>query len=228
MINVVISRFHLQALPSFVEAPSDIEVREGGTVKLPCRAQGRPKVRIIWDRIGIQLNQQQQQNIDETPQSFEDDVQEELLAKAKIMSLRSKRDLTEQKFDDQNIWSQVTLSGREKRDKLKNSLGILEFKQIMRDNVQDALNTESRKKRQTVDDISDVNSDSDTDDISTLNISNSPDAIPVVFFSTQSPQEVSRLEVNDLGELILQDVTKKDQVRFLFKILVIRPFHTDT
>lgn len=184
---------------------------EGGTVKLPCRAQGRPRVRIVWDRIGIQLNQQQQ-NVDEVSQSFEEDVQQELLTKAKIMSLRSKRDLAGQQFNGQNIWSQQLLSGRDKRDKLKNNLGISEFKQIMRDEIQDDFNGGSRKKREAVEDSSDDNNDSDERDISTLNISNSPDAIPVIFFSTQSPQDVSRLEVNDHGELILREVTKKDQV----------------
>jgi len=67
----------LTAVPSFIEAPSDVDVKEGDTIRLSCRAQGRPKVRIIWERVitnakdtmssinSISDNEQQQQ--------FEDD-----------------------------------------------------------------------------------------------------------------------------------------------------------
>lgn len=46
--------FFTTATPTFIDAPSDTTVEEGETVRLPCRAQGRPKARIIWDRISTE------------------------------------------------------------------------------------------------------------------------------------------------------------------------------
>lgn len=56
---------------------------------MPCRAQGRPKTRIIWDRLGLATVLPTKN--DEVSQFLEEESREELLAKAKIMSLRSKR-----------------------------------------------------------------------------------------------------------------------------------------
>lgn len=161
-------------------------------MKLPCRAQGRPKPRIIWDRIGnsavSQLQHQHQMNSKIT-QYLEKDTQEELLAKAKIMSLRSKRSIDQNK---PHIFTEN--SEIHKRHKA--------FDQIMRDENQEIMQKLLRKKRQIDDDDDTVDSDDDQ----------TPDAIPILVFSTQSP-EVSRLQVTDNGELILLDVSERDQVR---------------
>lgn len=160
--------FQILASPSFIEAPSDVEVNEGGSVKLPCRAQGRPKPRIIWDRIGtLQSFNQHHQLPTKINPYLEKDAQDELSAKAKIMSLRSKRSIHRHKLT--------------------------------------AYENEVRTKRETVDDNANEKDDDDK--------SQSPTGpIPVLVFSTQAPQEVSRLQVTDNGELILLDVTERDQV----------------
>ncbi|XP_055853853.1 roundabout homolog 3-like [Episyrphus balteatus] len=77
------------ATPRITEAPSDVDVLEGETVNLPCKASGRPKTITIWDKIlseGIVANLQ-----DEISQMLEEEARQELLAKAKIMSFRAKR-----------------------------------------------------------------------------------------------------------------------------------------
>lgn len=193
--NLVCTFLHT-ASPSFIEAPTDVEVNEGGSVKLPCRAQGRPKPRIIWDRIGnsavSQLQHQQQMNSKIT-QYLEKDTQEDLLAKAKIMSLRSKRSIQEQK-------SHISTE-TENRENQKHHNAFIE---IMRDENQEILQYLLRKKRQIDEDA--IDSDDDQ----------TPDAIPILVFSTQAPQEASRLQVTDNGELILLDVTARDQVKNFF------------
>lgn len=181
------------ASPSFVEAPTDVEVNEGGSVKLPCRAQGRPKPRIIWDRIGnsaVSQLQHQHQMSSKITQYLEKDTQEDLLAKAKIMSLRSKRSIPQ-------IKPHISPENDEKQKRRR------AFEQIMRDENQEIMQKLLRKKRQIDDDA--IDSDDDQ-----------PDAIPILVFSTQAPQEVSRLQVTDNGELILLDVTERDQVKLIF------------
>lgn len=88
------------AIPTFIESPSDSEVKEGNTIQIPCRAQGRPNVRIVWDRINYingngnsgNINQGTTTVTEEVSKFLEQETHEELLAKAKIMSLRSKRE----------------------------------------------------------------------------------------------------------------------------------------
>lgn len=76
-----------------MESPSDSEVKEGNTLQIPCRAQGRPNVRIVWDRINYMNSNQPSSTVTEDMSKFlEQETHEELLAKAKIMSLRSKRE----------------------------------------------------------------------------------------------------------------------------------------
>ncbi|XP_053679217.1 receptor-type tyrosine-protein phosphatase S-like [Anopheles nili] len=50
--NVTISVYlYVYEAPTFMEAPVDVVIREGEPLVLPCRAKGRPGVRIFWDRI---------------------------------------------------------------------------------------------------------------------------------------------------------------------------------
>lgn len=244
------------ATPSFIEAPTDVEIAEGKTIQLPCRAQGRPRARIIWDRIGSVLlhqNQQQQQRVQEprasdnadAPNMNDGDVQEEMLAKAKIMSLRSKRAKNDNKMSNRNkrhaaFDNHINIdrgpdlyyvdydnddenyNGYGQRIETTNNFIRSEFQQIMRDQNQYTfnMNFRRRKKRDTNavdiennDEIDGVEGginnivDGGTNDMNT----NAPNTIPILFFSTSPPQEATRLEVNENGELILRDVSKRDQ-----------------
>lgn len=97
-MNVIFNfllHFCFTAVPTFIEAPSDVDVKEGGTVKLPCRAHGRPKTRIIWDHVSVNQQSTATTMNEEVSKFLEQETQEELLAKAKIMSLRSKRNENE-------------------------------------------------------------------------------------------------------------------------------------
>lgn len=214
------------ATPSFSEAPADVELKEGGTMKLPCRAQGRPKPRVIWDRVGNGLSQQVSEEIS---QFLEEESQEELLAKAKIMSLRSKRERNESQLLDAKqptstpndsshdrtkrqivihsnnptvkqipeLYIEDDPSNRGNQEQNSNFV-VSEFKQIMRDVNQETFDTNFRRKR-SIDDNTDDNTSSDS--------------TPILFFSTATPTESPSLEVNENGELVLRDVKKKDQVR---------------
>lgn len=176
------------AVPSFIEAPLDVEIAEGDSFRLPCRAQGRPKVRIVWDRLGPQLLQQQfmhtqQQQLlvdgvggsatgDEVSPYLEEESQEEMLAKAKIMSLRTKRQPNDTNADD--VASATVLSRRRRQTLIERSetdvlqipdlfvqneernrnkrdqamdLVVSEFRQIMRDVNQATFDTNFRRRK---------------------------------------------------------------------------------
>lgn len=212
------------ATPSFSEAPVDVELKEGGTIKLPCRAQGRPKPRVIWDRVGLGLSQQISE---EVSQFLEEESHEELLAKAKIMSLRSKRERNESDLIDtkkENKSLDASSHDRIKRQTVirssypivkqipelyiedevnrsnqeqNSNFVVSEFRQIMRNVNQETFDTNFRRKR-SIDDNSDDNASSDS--------------TPILFFSTATPTESPSLEVNENGELVLRDVKKSDQV----------------
>lgn len=50
--NVTISVYlYVYEAPTFMEAPVDVVIREGEGITLPCRAKGRPGVRIFWNRM---------------------------------------------------------------------------------------------------------------------------------------------------------------------------------
>lgn len=211
------------ATPSFIEAPIDVEINEGGNINLPCRAQGRPKTRIIWDRVGLATVQPTNE---EVSQFLEEESQEEQMAKAKIMSLRSKRqhinenDTVDIDEHGPRIKRQVLLdsifpevshipdlfvdddTNRRKRDQAMN-LVVSEFRQIMRDVNQDTFDTNFRKKRE----LNAIGSGvSEEEEVATS------DATPILFFSTPSPTDSPSLVVNDNGDLLLRDVSQKDQV----------------
>lgn len=246
------------ATPTFIEAPSDVEIAEGKMIQLPCRAQGRPKARIIWDRIGSMLLNQNQQlqelrSSDSNGESRglnDDDMHEEMLAKAKIMSLRSKRAKNDDEMskrskrlaafdnhinvdrvpdlyivdgDDEDVDDTVEeYIGRDKRNEVANNLIRSEFQQIMRDQNQNTydLNFRHRKRRDT--NAVEVESEDEVDGIDdginngvdggTIEVNTNPaNNIPILFFSTPTPPEATRLEVSENGELILRDVSKRDQ-----------------
>lgn len=184
---------------------------------MPCRAQGRPKARIVWDRVGLiaipPINE-------EVSQFLEEESQEELLAKAKIMSLRAKRehhDSIKNERPKRQVLVQSTIpeigqipdlyldeeSNRQKRDQSMNFV-VSEFRQIMRDENQETFDTNFRKKREIP--VSE-RSGSAPDELAASN------ATPILFFSTPSPTDSPSLVVNDNGELVLSDVTTKDQVK---------------
>lgn len=126
--------------------------------RLPCRAQGRPKARIVWDRIGAHSSDE--------PKSRA--PTEEDSSKSQLLSFRSKR------------------------------------------------TARRPAKRETSDDSDNIEIDSDNiiDETSerTINIKSSPsDASPTLFFATNSPLELIKLEVTENGELILRNVTRRDQ-----------------
>lgn len=204
-------------------------MKEGGTIKLPCRAQGRPKPRVIWDRV---LGQSQQIS-EEVSQFLEEESQEELLAKAKIMSLRSKRERNESNLVQIKSETNDSSHDRIKRQTViqssypiikhipelyieddanrsnqeqNSNFVVSEFRQIMRDVNQETFDTNFRRKR-SVDDNSDDNTSSDS--------------TPILFFSTASPTESPSLEVNENGEFMLRDAKKKDQVCKEFETTIL-------
>lgn len=69
-------------MPTFVEAPADVTAKEGETVKMPCRAQGRPRVRVVWDRVGRFSHEQPKISFS---------TRNDLLSNTKLSPLRTKR-----------------------------------------------------------------------------------------------------------------------------------------
>lgn len=130
-----------------------MDVQEGDTLNLPCRANGRPKPIIVWDKIYAASGTIIQ---DELAQKHED----ELLSKTKIMSLRVKRN--------------VTLS-------------------------------RSRNKRSLL--ISDEENASDVADLNALVTENTP----FIDVSSTSYPDMPNFQVGNGGELILKDISKKDE-----------------
>lgn len=73
----------------FIETSPDLEVNEGTTVILSCRAHGRPTPRMIWDRISAH---QSAESVDENVSLYlENSRENNLLLKEKIMSYHEKR-----------------------------------------------------------------------------------------------------------------------------------------
>lgn len=170
---------------------------------MPCRAQGRPTPRIIWDRIGVSTTSQlhQHPNGGKIPSYTDKDTQEDRLTKAKIMSLRSKRSFFETVHMYNNTVEHSYNNKLSRNEYIVNTSG---------QTVQIAMNEEKlqlkRTKRQ------EESKDEKSDNIINDGDNRSVDTIPIVVFSTQEPPEVSRLQVTDNGELILIDVTERDQV----------------
>lgn len=71
-----------------MEAPIDVNAEEGSAASIPCRATGRPQAIVIWDRIQNTLENETEPRI-----KSDEELHDEMLAKAKIMSLRYKRSL---------------------------------------------------------------------------------------------------------------------------------------
>lgn len=221
------------AVPSFIEAPLDVEINEGNTVLLPCRAQGRPKARIVWDRLGAYVAQPSIET-EETSQFLEEESQEVMLAKAKIMSLRTKRQPNETTDIADDPTAPISRSKRQtiiertfgnvlqipdlyvhnelNRDKRDQAMDLVvsEFRQIMRDVNQASFDTNFRRKRDiTVGDDEESNDDDDeTDEAETEELM---EPTPILFFSTPSPIDSQTLVTNENGELVLRDVTARDQ-----------------
>lgn len=131
--------FSLSATPSFIEAPVDTEVKLGESLTLPCKTQGRPKTRIIWEKVNID-------GVPPTVESSENDSQENFLSKTKILSLRSKR------ADNKNITTNVT--------DLQPTSSIL--KRLHERSINDDINNDDEDDN---DDDGDSNSNSSNDDI---------------------------------------------------------------
>lgn len=221
------------AVPSFIEAPLDVEIDEGNTVRLPCRAQGRPKARIVWDRLGAYVAQPSVETA-EVSSFLEEESQEVMLAKAKIMSLRTKRQpndtldggvdlaepvsrskrqtMVERTFTDVLQIPDLYVHKERNRDKRDQAMDLVasEFRQIMRDVNQATFDTNFRRKRDITvgEDAADGDDDDDADDGETDEIM---EPTPILFFSTPSSIDPQSLVTNENGELVLRDVTATDQ-----------------
>lgn len=221
------------AVPSFIEAPLDVEINEGNTVLLPCRAQGRPKARIVWDRLGAYVAQPSIET-EEVSQFLEEESQEVMLAKAKIMSLRTKRQPNETSDIIADETAPVSRSKRQtiiertfsnvlqipdlyvhkerNRDKRDQAMDLVvsEFRQIMRDVNQATFDTNFRRRKRdiTVSDDVDGDDDDETDETETEELM---EPTPILFFSTPSTIDPQTLVTNENGELVLRDVTVRDQ-----------------
>uniref|UniRef100_A0A1B0CVQ8 Neural cell adhesion molecule l1 n=2 Tax=Lutzomyia longipalpis TaxID=7200 RepID=A0A1B0CVQ8_LUTLO len=198
-------KLYVYAIPTFIEAPADAEAHEGTTLRLPCRAQGRPKARIVWDRVGARVDASQLLELDTT--------QDELLARAKIMSLRSKR---ERLHPNATLAPESSPAPRTRRDTSGNLAGdrVLEaeFLQIMRDQEDDDLQDDPPTWLRTFDLSSKrVKRSEGEEEVEDSPEDGTSDATSVLFFSTPLPSDVSRLEVDENGELILRDVTQHHQ-----------------
>lgn len=177
--NVSVSvKLSVYAIPTFIEAPSDVEVKDGATVKLPCRAQGRPHARIVWDRVGHTPTKSSIVSNDNlSPSLLDDNREEQLLTKAKIMSFRSKREHNESdvELDINKKMNNLSRTKREislnhqinednvntvfqipdlyidesNRDKRdpESSIIVSEFKQIMRDENQESYDKGLKRRR---------------------------------------------------------------------------------
>lgn len=155
---------------------------------MPCRAQGRPKTRIIWDRFSSSLSHSS------TPQ-FDELKSHKMSINANVDDLiRFKRS------------ANATNGKVRKRENSQIGTGNIGIDENDIDEIDN--------NRNDSDDDDNDDDDDDTDDgtIDTISVhSNLPDAIPISFFPTQSTSEHSRLEVTENGELILRDVTKRDE-----------------
>lgn len=197
-------------------------------LKLPCRAQGRPKTRIVWDRVQTSMatvslssssSASSPQLIAEPLPPNENtrlDVEMPVdLVKSKILSFRSKRDTSNAERDnDSNDTYQAIPDLQHGNNNSPNTrsndftnLLLSEFNQIMRDSNEATFNVAGnnrRRRRRRKRDLTDDDDDTGDDE-------NSADTSPILFFSTQAPNNAPRLDVNDNGELILRDVSKKDE-----------------
>lgn len=133
-----------------------------------------------------------------------DDAMPVDLVKSKILSFRSKRDTSSIAYREQipDLHSDDANSYSNTRSNDFSNFLLSEFNQIMRDSNEATFNAGNRRRRKR--DLADDDDESDDD-------GNSADTSPILFFSTQAPNNAPRLEVNDNGELILRDVSKKDE-----------------
>lgn len=175
--------------------------------------------------------------------------EDDILAKAKIMSLRSKRAKNDNQmfkrsrrhaaaFDSHFNIDRVPVqivndddgdadtgeyneNDGDRRIEIINNLIGSEFQQIMRDRNENTydVNFQRRKRRDTnaVDAERDAPDGSEDGlnsviDAGTIEVNTNPaNSIPILFFSTSPPVEATHLEVNENGELILRDVSKREQ-----------------
>lgn len=154
-----------------------------------------------------------------------------MLAKAKIMSLRTKRQpnettdendlpapvsrfkrqtIIERSFGDVLNIPDLYVDKERNRDKRDQAMDLVvsEFRQIMRDVNQATFDTNFRRKRDITvaedgDDDDEEDDDTETDEIS--------EPTPILFFSTPSPVDPQTLVTNENGELVLHEVSARDQ-----------------
>lgn len=157
-----------------------------------------------------------------------------MLAKAKIMSLRTKRQPNEtadiidesipitrskrqtiinRTFDDILQIPDLYVHKERNRDKRDQAMDLVvsEFRQIMRDVNQATFDTNFRRKRDiTVGDDVD-GGDDDEDEADEAETDEIIEPTPILFFSTPSPTDPQTLVTNENGELVLREVTRRDQ-----------------
>lgn len=175
---------HVYAVPNFIEAPVNVNTQEGETIKLPCKAQGRPHVRIVWDRV-VQSKKTEEPKISfstspggqRTKRSTYTHVMTNIPPRLVVVQSESEalHKMTAQEYFPEKLSDE--------------QLQLDEFQKIMRDDSTTKRN--HRRKRAAA-----------------AGAASATDAEQVT--STQ-PTISNYLEVNDQGELILRDVTRNDQ-----------------
>lgn len=190
------------ATPSFIEAPVDTEVKLGESLSLPCKTQGRPKTRIIWEKVDI--------DIVPPTESSENDLQEKLMSKTKILSFRSKR--AENK--NTNTTNVVIPTDFQPSQLIYTN----SFKQTSKRkrNVNDDIDNEDD------DDGDDGNHDDDDDDDGSNNSSSSninngvnkhlfDDFSAAAAATTPFIETQPKLKINANGDLLIDAITENDE-----------------
>lgn len=217
-------------MPTFVEAPSDVTAKEGETVKMPCRAQGRPRVRVVWDRVGRFTHE-------EPKISFS--TRNDLLSNTKLLPLRTKRNDNETNANASQTRIKREIDGlhiinlhsdaqsfddefeRHKRVLVEDDTVSLldEFEQIMRDksdiNADVATTGKMFRRKRTKEEIEEILREQQKMNNGGRRTKRDVNGVAgtesSLHFSTPSTFS-NYLEINENGDLLLRDVTHNDQV----------------
>lgn len=230
-------------MPTFVEAPADVTAKEGETVKMPCRAQGRPRVRVVWDRVGRFTHE-------EPKVSFS--TLNDLLSNTKLSPLRTKRNGNNETASVTTTTTATVMAvaneenhkARTKREinglhivnlheeqvddesvrhkrVLTDTISLLdEFDQIMRDksdfSADDAAETSAATDNKT---FRRRRTEEEIEEILKASRRTKRDisvsgVTDAPHLHFSTPSTISNyLEINENGDLLLRDVTHNDQVR---------------
>lgn len=160
----------------------------GESLSLPCKTQGRPKTRIVWEKIDF--------DVVIPTESNENDSQEKFISKTKILSFRSKRDENKSK----NITTIINVVNRTNFD---NNSFKQTSKRIHRRSVNDNANDDSHNDDNDVEDDDDSDNSSSNDDVSNIDL---------LAATTPFVESQPKLKVNANGDLLIGTVTQKNEV----------------